>query len=98
MRAVDVRDRLPVICAAPKSVQKFAAGGFDFEEAHEHAVEAGADSTPYKKLARFRQWLAKPEVEAALGRAQGETRKKIQFELDKLAGRVEAVRGKLKKG
>lgn len=97
-RAVDVRDRLPVICAAPKALQKFVTSAYDFEDAHEHAVEAGADSAPYKKLAKFRQWLARPEVEATLSRAQGETRKKIQFELDKLAGRVEAVRGKLKKG
>jgi hypothetical protein len=96
-RAVDVRDRLPVICAAPKSVQKLATRAYDFEDAHEHAVEAGADSAPYKKLAKFRQWLAKPEVEAALGRAQGEIRKKIQFELDKLSGRVDLVRSKLKK-
>ena len=95
-RAVDVRDRLPVICSAPKTLQKFATRKLDFEDAHEHAVEAGADSTPYKKLAKFRQWLAKPEVEAALSRAQGETRKKIQFELDKLVGRVETVRNKVK--
>ena len=95
-RAVDVRDRLPVLCSAPKSLQRFATRSHDFEDAHEHAVEAGADSTPYKKLAKFRQWLAKVEVEAALGHAQGETRKKIQFELDKLATRVDAVRSKLK--
>ena len=61
-------------------------------------MEGGADSTPYKKLANFRQWLAKLEVEAALGKTKGETRKKIEFELDKLASRVEAVRTKLKKG
>jgi len=96
-RAVDVRDRLPIICAATKSVQKFASRALDFEDAHEHAVESGADSSPYRKLAKFRQWIAKAEVEAALGRAQGETRRKILFELDKLAGRVEAVRGKLRK-
>jgi hypothetical protein len=95
-RAVDVRDRLPVICSAPKSLQKFVTRSYDFDGAHEHAVEGGADSTPYKKLAKFRQWLAKPEVEAGLGRAQGETRQKIQFELDKLAGRIEAVRSKFK--
>lgn len=95
-RAVDVRDRLPVICSAPKSLQKFATRAYDFEAAHEHAVEAGADSSPYKKLAKFRQWLARPDVEAALGKAQGETRKKIQFELDKLYGRVDAVRTKLR--
>ena len=95
-RAVDVRDRLPVICSAPKILRKFANGAYDFEDAHEHAVETGADSAPYKKLARFRQWLARPEVVASLGQAQGETRKKIEFELDKLAGRAEAVLGKLK--
>ena len=95
-RAVDVRDRLPVICSAPKSLQKLVINGYDFESAHEHAVEAGADSSPYKKLAKFRQWLARPEVEVALGKAQGETRKKIQFELDKLYGRVGAVSAKLK--
>lgn len=95
-RAVDVRDRLPVVCGAPKALQKFGNGAYDFEDAHEQAIEAGADSTPYKKLAKFRQWLAKPDVEAALGRAQGETRKKIVFEFDKLAGRVDAIRGKLK--
>ena len=95
-RAVDVRDRLPVICSAPKVLKKFTNEVYDFEDAHDHAVDAGADSTPYKKLATFRQWLAKPEVAVALGRTQGETRKKVEFELDKLAGRVEAVRGKLK--
>ncbi|RUW94397.1 ParB N-terminal domain-containing protein [Mesorhizobium sp. M7A.F.Ca.US.010.02.1.1] len=95
-RAVDVRDRLPVICSAPKALQKFATKIYDFEESHEQAVEAGADSAPYKRLAKFRLWLVKPDVEAALGKAQGETRKKIQFELDKLAGRIDVVRGKLK--
>ena len=95
-RAVDVRDRLPVICSAPKALQKFGAGAFDFETAHDQAVESGADSTPYKKLSKFRQWLAKAEVELALGKAQGETRKKIIFELDKLAPRVDALRGKLR--
>ena len=49
----NVRDRLPLIGSAPKSLQKFVASGYSFEDAHEHAVEAGADSTPYKKLARF---------------------------------------------
>lgn len=95
-RAVDVRDRLPVICSAPKALQKFVTRTYDFEDAHDHAVEAGADSAPYKKLSKFRRWLAKPEVETALGAAQGEIRKKLQFELDKLGGRIETLRGKLK--
>ena len=95
-KAVEVRDQLPVICSSPKILQKFATQVYDFADAHESAVDSGADSAPYKKLAKFRQWLAKPEVEVALGKAQGETRKKIEFELVKLSSRVEAVRGKLK--
>ena len=94
-RAVDVRDRLPVICLAPKVLKKFANGAYDFEDAHESAVDAGADSAPYKKLVAFRRWLAKPEVADTLVRAEGETRKKIEFELDRLGRRVEAVRRKL---
>ena len=95
-RAVDVRDRLPVICSAPKILKKFTNKTYDFEDAHEQAVNAGADSTPYRKLNSFRQWLAKPEVARALGKTQGETRKKIEFELDKLVRKAEAVLNKLK--
>ena len=95
-RAVDIRDRLQVICSAPKVLKKFMSGAFDFEDAHKHAVNAGADSTPYKKLAMFKRWLAKPEVADTLGRTQGETRKKIEYELNKIASLVEAVRRKLK--
>ena len=95
-RAVDVRNRLPVICSAPKVLKRFANRTYDFEDAHEQAVDAGADSAPYKRLATFRQWLAKPEVATVLSTTQGETRKKIEFELDKLAGRIEAIRSKLK--
>ena len=96
-RAVDVRDRLPIICSAPKVLKKFANSTYDFEEAHEHAVDAGADSTPYKKLATFQKWLTKPGVATALGRTEGETRKKIEYSLDKIARQVDAVRGKLKR-
>ena len=94
-KAVDVRNRLPVICSAPKVLKKFAKRVYDFEDAHEQAVDAGADSAPYRRLATFRQWIAKPEVARTLGRTQGQTRKKIEFELDKLARRIQVVRGQL---
>jgi hypothetical protein len=95
-KAVDVRDRLPVICSASKALQKFANRSLDFEDAHESAVEAGADNTPLKRIGRFRQWLALPETEALLNHAQDETRRKIVFELEKLASRTEALSHKLK--
>ena len=94
-RAVDVRDRLPVVCSAPKVLKRFAKRTHGFDEAYEQAVDTGADSTPYKRLAAFRQWLAKPEVVETLGRTQGQTRNKIEYELNQLARRLESVRDKL---
>ena len=94
-RAVEVRDKLTVIAKAPKPLRKFTAGEYDFEEAYDWAVEAGADSTPYAKLAKFRKWLATQEAEQALGRTGGETRKKIEFELKKLGPVVDSLLKKL---
>lgn len=83
-RAVDIRDKLAVICKAPRTLKKFKAGHCDFEEAYAAAVEGGADSTPYMKLSKFRQWLATPEAEDALARTRDQTRNRIVFELKKL--------------
>ena len=88
-RAVDVRDKLPVVCKAQRSLRRFNAGTIDFEGAYDSAVDAGADSTPYAKLAKFRKWLAMQETAQALARTGGETRKKIEFELKKLGPVVE---------
>lgn len=94
-RAVEVRDKLTVIAKAPKPLRKFTAGEYDFEQAYDWAVEAGADSTPYAKLAKFRKWLATQEAEQALGRTGGETRRKIEFELKKLGPVVDSLLKKL---
>ena len=90
-RAVDVRDKLTVICKAPRPLKKFTTGEYNFEEAYDWAVEAGADSTPYAKLAKFRKWLATQETQQALGRTRGETRNKIEFELKKLGPVVDTL-------
>ena len=96
-RAVDVRDKLSVICRAPKQLKKFRSGEYDFQEAYEWAVESGADSTPYAKLSRFRSWLATQEAETALARTGGETRQKVIYELTKLSPVVEKMLKKLSK-
>ena len=83
-RAVDIRDKLKIICKAKKQLRKFTTGEYDFAEAYDFAVGAGADSTPYARLAKFRKWLATQETERMLCRTGGETRKKIEFELNKL--------------
>lgn len=83
-RAVDIRDKLAVICKAPKALKKFKVGDIDFEDAYKAAVEGGADSTPYMKLSKFRRWLATPEAENALARTSNQAHKKIVYELRKL--------------
>ena len=96
-RAVEVRDKLAVICKAPRSLRKFKGREYDFDEAYEWAVEAGADSTPYAKLEKFRKWLGTQETQQALGQIGGETRKKIEFELKKLGPVVESLLKSLSK-
>ncbi|MCY4260955.1 MAG: ParB N-terminal domain-containing protein [Rhodobacteraceae bacterium] len=83
-RAVDVRDKLAVICKIPKVLKKFKSGSYDFEDAYSAAVQGGADSTPYMKLSKFRCWLATKEATDALSRTSGETRKKITYEMKRL--------------
>ena len=96
-RAVDVRDKLKVICKAPKQLKKFRTGEYDFQEAFEWAVESGADSTPYSKLATFRKWLAQKEAETALRRTDGQTRQKVIYELKKLGPVIDRMLKKLSK-
>jgi hypothetical protein len=43
-KIVDVRDRLPIICAAPKVLKRFHDKVYDFEEAYDHAIAAGGDA------------------------------------------------------
>ena len=97
-RAQDVRDRLPHICAVPKTLRKFVKGERDFETAHEDAVASGADDGALKKLTRFRGWLNRPEAGESMRMTTGETRKKIEFELQKLERKVAALRKSLDNG
>ena len=94
-RAVDVRDKLTVLCKAPKPLKKFKAREYDFQEGYEWAVETGADSSPYAKLSRFRKWLASEEAEKVLAKSGGETRQKLEYELRRLGPVVKKMLKKL---
>lgn len=96
-KAVEVRDKLAVLCKAPRQLKKFKTGEYSFQEGYEWAVEAGADSTPYSRLNSFRKWLASQETEKAFARTGGETRHKLKYELNKLAPLVEKNLEKLSK-
>jgi hypothetical protein len=91
-RALDFRDKIPVICDGPSKVlAKFAAGKLDFDDAHEAAKDAGGDNAPYQKLHKFRLWLAEQDVQDGLKASDGPLREKVDFELKKLNGLVSTL-------
>jgi hypothetical protein len=91
-RAVDVRDRLPIICQGPKRVLKrFSEGTLPFEDAYEKAVEGGADNSALRRLTKLRHWLADPETVRLLTNATDADLDKMAFELDKLKTRTNQV-------
>ena len=95
-RAVDVRDDLPAICVGPaKNLKRFVEGKLTFEEAHEIAIDAGGENPDYKKLFKFRQWLAPEDTEKDLLGTQKNVRDKIEFELDKIAKRTRQLHSRL---
>ena len=91
-KAVDVRDRLPKICAAPaKTLKRFADGSLPFEKAFDAAIDAGVDNNAYRKLNRFRQWIADADAVKAMVDADTSEADKIVYELDKIKNRVVQV-------
>jgi hypothetical protein len=93
-RAQDLRDKLPVICATPKTLKKFSAGSVDFADAYDDSLEQGGDDRYYKKLKGFRDWLAREEVATALYSTDGALRSKIEYEMKQLNRRVDTLRKK----
>lgn len=95
-KAVDIRDELQKLCKGPaKYVKKFVEGDLSFSDACEAAKEAGSDNNELYKLAKFRSWVVKPEVEEALEHARGQSKAKILYELDKLYARIQSLRKNL---
>lgn len=94
-KAVDVRDQLPLICAAPKILSKFVNGAVDFAKAHDSAVAAGGDNTTLKQIKRFRELMTRSEVEAGLLDGDQKVRKAAIYELKKISIRLDHLIAKL---
>ena len=97
-RAMDLRDQLPVICAAGKVLNKFVAGKKDFHEAFEEAADSGGDKTHLKRVKNFRQWITRPEVEEQVAKYEGKARSVLLYELSKIEGRARKMVKKLESG
>jgi hypothetical protein len=94
--AIDLRDKLPVICTGPsKTFKRFLEGETSFESAYETAVDAGGENPGLAKLKRFRSWLALNDTEDDLLDCNKQVRDKIHFELKEVEKRAQKLRKRL---
>jgi ParB-like nuclease domain len=87
-KAMELRDRLPTICAGPgKILKRYLGGTASFEDAYEAAVDAGGENHTLKKLRRFREWLALNDTEEDILEPNKQVRDKMLFELKEIEKR-----------
>jgi hypothetical protein len=92
-KAMDLRDKLPVICAGPaKIIRRYVEGKATFESAYESAVDVGGENPALAKLKRFRGWLALSDTEDDLLECNKQVRDKIHFELKEIEKRAQKLR------
>lgn len=97
VRAVDIRDQLPVVCDTPKILKKFARGDMNLEDAYTDAKHAGGDSIELSKVKKFRSWISDPSVLDEMVEHNPGVRQKIDFELKKIESKVASIREQLDK-
>ena len=97
IRAVDIRDQLPVVCKAPRVLKKFANQQVGLDDAFNDARHAGGDSVELSKIKRFRAWIGEASaLDDILDHNPG-VRQKMEYELGKLETRISSVRDQLNK-
>jgi len=97
-KAMELRDKLPTICAAnPKILKRYMAGTWDLAESHEAAVTAGGENHALNKLKRFRNWLAAASTEDDLAEAPKTIRDSMQYELKEIEKKAKKLKDMLDK-
>lgn len=93
-KAMDLRDKLPVICAGhPKVLKRYMSGAYDFAEAYEHAVTAGGEHHALNRLKRFRKWLVESTTEDDILDAPKAIRDSMQYELKEIERKAKKIKG-----
>lgn len=96
--AMEVRDKLPHICAAPSKIRKrFIDSQYTFEDAYESARDAGSDNDALNKLKRFRSWLARSETTDDIQEANKQIRDRMLYELKDIERRANKIKEMLEK-
>ncbi|MDN4631971.1 ParB N-terminal domain-containing protein [Sphingomonas sp. PsM26] len=97
-KAMDLRDKLPVICAAnPKILKRYMAGVHSFVDAHVDAKVAGGENPALNRLKRFRKWLAETTTEDDLKDANKAIRDVMQYELKAIEAKARKLKDLLDK-
>jgi len=91
-RAMDLRDKLPTICAAPKIVKKYALSKTSFDDAYEDAKYMGGDSPELQRIKKFRAWLSGADAVTDITDQNRAVRQKLEYELKQLEKRIGDVR------
>lgn len=91
-RAVDVRDRLPLIVrAGGNTLRRFVTGKLSFEKAVQDARERGAGDYNAKMLRDFRNWIAEEQLNAEFAKAGEKEKGALKYELEKIDRRVKKL-------
>jgi hypothetical protein len=88
-RAVDIRDRLPLIVAVGgNTLKRFIQGKTSFEHAVADARDRGAGDYTGRKLREFRNWLAEEQLVRELEKTGDSEKKSLRYELSQIERRV----------
>lgn len=97
-KAVDLRDKLPIICAGPaKILKRYVTGKVEFSDAYDYAVDAGSENYALKKLKKFREWAVLNETEDDLLESNKTIRDKMLFEVKEIEKRAKKLKESLEK-
>ena len=92
-KAMDLRDKLPIICAGnAKILKRYMDGTYDIAEAHDAAVAAGGENHALNKLKRFRKWLSESTTEEDLLEAPKAIRDVMQYELKEIERKTKKLK------
>lgn len=97
LRAVDIRDRLKVICKFVKVTEKFAHGKIDFEDAYEDAKHSGGDSVEFGKIHRFERWIKERDALEDILAQNKSVKDKIKYSLKKINDRINTIINQMEK-
>lgn len=97
-KAIELRDKLPVICTgSAKIIKRFIDGKVSFADAYEIAVDAGGENFVLRRIKKFREWLAQADIEDDIMESNKQVRDNILFQVKEIEKRTKKLKELLEK-